>query len=84
MVDNEEIEYSELSLIIVPMRNIVEEADSIQDLLKSLGPLMSVAQYFAADFRHIFEGNHPYIYMRRGRPRSGLLIGSLRDPYFYW
>ena len=53
------------------MRTIVEEADSIQDLLTCVDPLMTLAELYTADFVKIFEDT------------ADLIIGWLVDPTSY-
>ena len=53
------------------MRTIVEEADSIQDLLTCVYPLMTLAELYTADFVKIFEDT------------ADLIIGWLVDPTSY-
>ena len=53
------------------MRAIVEEADSIQDLLTCLYPLMTLADNYTADFVKIFPDT------------ADLIIGWLVDPTTY-
>ena len=71
IITNEDFKFENLDIIVEPMRTIVEEADSIQDLLTCVYPLMTLAELYTADFVKIFEDT------------ADLIIGWLVDPTSY-